>query len=112
METLIGCKYCVRNFNKKIFSGSSSTTNEPNFKIMCNYIHELLNVFEDPAQCIHTIVESLGKPNNNKVFKIVFWKVFVFKYCPDKSGCNFICMWKVCICIKYYTLYLTPSLIC
>ena len=28
--------------------------NEPNFKIMCNCIHELLNVFEDPAHCIHT----------------------------------------------------------
>ena len=27
-----------------------------NFKIVCNSIHELLNVFEDPAQRVHTIV--------------------------------------------------------
>ena len=34
---------------------SSSTTNEPNFKIVCNCIHELLNVFEGSAQREHTI---------------------------------------------------------
>ena len=47
--------------NKKIlkyFSVSSSTTNEPNFKIVCNCIHELLNVFEDSAQREHTIRKS------------------------------------------------------
>ena len=34
-----------------------STTSVPNFKIMCNcIIHELLNVFEDSAQPIYTIV--------------------------------------------------------
>ena len=44
----------MRRF-QNIFSGSSSTTNEPNFKIVCNCIHELLNVFEDPAQSVHTI---------------------------------------------------------
>ena len=27
----------------------------PNFKIVCDCIHELLNVFEDPAQRVHTI---------------------------------------------------------
>ena len=27
-----------------------------NFKIVCNCIHELLNVFEDSAQCIHTVL--------------------------------------------------------
>ena len=32
------------------------TTNEPNFKIVCNCIHELLNVSEDSAQREHTIV--------------------------------------------------------
>ena len=32
-----------------------STTNEPNFKTLCNYIHVLLNVFEDSAQRVHTI---------------------------------------------------------
>ena len=59
VKILIGCKYYVKHLNKKIlkiFSGSSSTTNEPNFKIVCNYIHELLNVFEDSAQREHTIV--------------------------------------------------------
>ena len=43
-------------FEQKFFSGSRSTTNEPNFKILCNCIHELLNVFEDSAQRVHTIV--------------------------------------------------------
>ena len=58
MKILIGRKYYVKHLNKKIlniFSGSSSTTNEPNFKIVCNCIHELLNVFEDSAQREHTI---------------------------------------------------------
>ena len=27
----------------------------PNFKIVCNCIHELLSVFEDSAQCVHAI---------------------------------------------------------
>ena len=59
MKILIGRKYYVKHLNKKIhFSGSSSTTNEPNFKIMCNYIHELLNVFEDSAQREHTYYSS------------------------------------------------------
>ena len=52
MKILIGPKYYVKHLNKKIFSGS---TNEPNFKIVCNCIHELLNVFEDSAQREHTI---------------------------------------------------------
>ena len=34
---------------------ATGTTNEPNFKIVCNCIHELLNVFEDSAQREHTI---------------------------------------------------------
>ena len=58
VKILIGCKYYVKHLNKRfwnIFSGSSSTTNEPNFKIMCNCIHELLNVFEDSAQRERTI---------------------------------------------------------
>ena len=38
-----------------IFSGSSSTTNEPNFKIVCNCIIHEFNVFEDSAQREHTI---------------------------------------------------------
>ena len=60
VRILIGRKYCIRHLNKKIlyfFCRSSSTTNEPNFKIMCDYIHELLNVFEDPAQCVRTIMD-------------------------------------------------------
>ena len=40
---------------RNIFSGSSSTTNEPNFKIVCNCIHALLNVFEGSAQRERTI---------------------------------------------------------
>ena len=55
MKSLIGRKYYVRRLNKNILCGSSSATNEPNFKIVCNCIHELLNVFEDPAQRILTI---------------------------------------------------------
>ena len=46
VKILIGRKYYVRHLNEKkfrnIFSGSSSTTNEPNFKIVCNCFHELL----------------------------------------------------------------------
>jgi len=42
---------CILN----IFSELRSTINEPNFKIICNCINELLNVFEDSAQRIHTI---------------------------------------------------------
>ena len=62
VKILIGRKYYVKHLNNKIlkyFSGSSSTANEPNFKIMCNCIHEL-NVFEDSAQCEYTIVGKLG----------------------------------------------------
>ena len=61
VEILIHRKYCVRHLKQKVlksFSGSSSTTNEPNFKIVCNCIHELLNVFEDPAQREHTIASK------------------------------------------------------
>ena len=29
---LIGCKCCAKHLNEKIFSGSRSTTNKPNFK--------------------------------------------------------------------------------
>ena len=39
---------------RNIFSGPRR--NEPNFKILCNCIHELLNVFEDPAQRECTVV--------------------------------------------------------
>ena len=58
VKTLIGCKYYVKHLNESIlkyFSRSCSTTSVPNFKIVCHCIHELLNVFEDPAQCVHTI---------------------------------------------------------
>ena len=55
VKILIDRKYYVKHLNKNIFSGSSSTTNEPNFKIVCNCIHELLNVLEDSAQREHTI---------------------------------------------------------
>ena len=58
VKILIGHKYCVGHLNKNIlsiFSRSSSTINEPNFKIVYNCVHELLNVFENPPQSIHTI---------------------------------------------------------
>ena len=58
-KSLIGCKCCAEHLNEKIlkhFSGSRSTTNELNFKILCYRIHELLNVFEESAQCVHTIL--------------------------------------------------------
>ena len=57
MKILIGRKYYVKHLNKKISKYFSSTTNEPNFKIMCNFIHELLNVFEDSTQRERTICE-------------------------------------------------------
>ena len=43
VEILTDHKYCVGHLIEKIlkhFWGSSSTTNEPNFKIAHNYIHE------------------------------------------------------------------------
>ena len=41
-----GFKYYVRHLNEKILGGQAVLcTNEPNFKIMCNCINELLNVF-------------------------------------------------------------------
>ena len=61
VEILMDRKYCVRHLNERfrnIFSGTSSTTNEPNFKTVCNCIHELLNVFGDPAQRVHTIMHA------------------------------------------------------
>ena len=56
VKLLIGHKHYVKHLNKKILKYSSSTTNEPNFRIVCNCIHELLNIFEDSAQRQHTIV--------------------------------------------------------
>ena len=50
LKILIGHKYHVRHLNENIFSGPSSATDEPNFKIVCNYIHELLIVFENSVQ--------------------------------------------------------------
>ena len=61
-KILIGHKYYVRHLNEKIlkffYSGSSSTTNESNLKIVWICIHELFNVFEDPAQhmLMHTYI--------------------------------------------------------
>ena len=37
-------------------AGQAVLQNEPNFRIVCNCIHELLNVFEDSAQREHTII--------------------------------------------------------
>ena len=56
----------MSNIGTKSFEiGSSSTKNEPNFKIVCNCIHEfeheLLNVFEDSAQREHTIVTDISE---------------------------------------------------
>ena len=62
VKILIGRKYYVRHLNRNVFSGSSSTTNEPNFKIVCNCIRKLLNVFEDSVQRIHTIASILIMP--------------------------------------------------
>jgi len=62
-KSLIGSRCCVKHLNKKIlnvFGGSRSTTNEPNFKILNDCIHELLNVFEESAQCIHTTTLTLN----------------------------------------------------
>ena len=64
VEILNDRKYYVKHLSKmilKFFSGSSSTTNEPKFKIMCNCIRELLNLFENPTQHIHTIRPPLSE---------------------------------------------------
>ena len=73
VKVLIGHKYYVRHLNKKIlkiFGGSSSTANEPNFKIVCNCIHELLNVFEDSAQLEHTIAGIIMQMPNYVLYKV------------------------------------------
>jgi len=36
----------------------------PNFKYLCNFIHELLNVFEDPDQRVHTKLIKILKMIN------------------------------------------------
>ena len=73
VKVLIGHKYYVKHLNKKIlkyFSRTSSTTKEPNFKILYNCIHELLNVFEDSAQREHTIILVLvGKESTTNIFR-------------------------------------------
>ena len=56
VKILIGHKYYVRHLNKNIFSGSNSTTSVPILKFVCDFIHGLLNVSEDPVQCAHTIL--------------------------------------------------------
>jgi len=59
-KSLIGCKCCVKHLTEKnLLSGSRSITSGPNFKILSNCIHELLNVFEDSAQHVHTIARDL-----------------------------------------------------
>ena len=59
VKILIGCKYC-QTFEQKDFEiflvGQAVLQVRQIFKIVCNSIHELLNIFEDPAQHIHTIV--------------------------------------------------------
>ena len=40
-----------------IFSRLKITISVSNFKHLCNSIHELLNVFEDPAQRVYTIAK-------------------------------------------------------
>ena len=62
---------CVKHLNKKILKHSVDTTNELNFRIVCNCIHELLNIFEDSAQHIHTIVI---KNCVSLIFKTLFFE--------------------------------------
>ena len=45
-----------------------SVTSVPNFKILCNSIPELLNVFEDPAECVYTIAALMGPIIDCKTF--------------------------------------------
>ena len=75
-------KCIVKYLNKKIFSRSSCTTNEPNFKIVCNCIHELLNFFEDSAQHEHAIafVTCIMVPS------LYVFKLSIYKYRKVLSG--------------------------
>ena len=56
VKTLIGQKYCIRHLNKRTFSAGQAVPqmSQISFKIVCNCIRELLNVFEDPAQHVHS----------------------------------------------------------
>jgi len=55
-------------------------------KILCNCIHELLNVLEDSAQHVHTIMRSLLEPSisghYNQVVFLKKWEVSIMcDYC-------------------------------
>ena len=83
--------------------GASSTTNSPIFKIVCNCIHELLNVFEDSTQLEHTIVSDCN-----------LCDAFVFLILFQHAHCTIIfltCLYSInCRCEKTqacgYILYM------
>jgi len=76
---------------RQIFSELSSTTNSPNFKSLCNSIPELLNVFEDPAQHVHTIIKHTSQTFKFNIFNVkqyyelpVDMHIVTFVYCIVK----------------------------
>ena len=59
VEILIDCKQCVRHLNRmkvEIFLVGQAVLQMNQISRLCviTSIYELLNVFEDPAQCVHT----------------------------------------------------------
>ena len=79
------CQTFERKDFEIFFGGSSSTTSVPNFKIMCNCIHELINVFEDSAQHVHTINDTVGElePSHLVLQVIDIGVCFVSSPCID-----------------------------
>ena len=76
-KIFIGCKCCVKHLNKKILKHLVDTTNELNFRIVCNCFHELLNIFEDLAQRVHTIVI---KNHVSLIFRTFFMNHVIVSY--------------------------------
>ena len=93
-------KYYVRHLNKNIFSGTSSTTNKPNFKIVYNSIHKLLaKCFEDPAQHVHIIASRV----NNKRGECLTLYRPVIDDCAEVKRLPFRVTYRVLVFVCFLT---------
>ena len=54
---------------------------------MCNSIHELLNVFEDPAQRVHTIGLTNRDLNSSKFPIMQHHFAITYRKCEHISAC-------------------------
>ena len=80
VKILIGCKYYVRHLNKKdfeIFLAGQAALQMSQISRSC--VHELLNVFEDSAQHIHTCW--------NVLTITLKYCIVSYVYCNGCTGC-------------------------